>query len=127
MLCRSSVLPEVTLGPDDGLCTQITVQLEAMHRSPVVVVGSVDARPQVLTLDQVRSAIIKDKQMLMLRELIERGFPDSQHNVVTKLREFHKFRHSLLVVDGIICYKLRVVILQTLRQSVLDTLHSEAT
>ena len=66
----------------------------------------------------------KDKQLTKLKEEIQRGMSDSMYDIVTELREFHKFRHGLLVVDGVVCYKNRVVIPESLQQRVLGILHA---
>ena len=57
-------------------------------------------------------------------EQIQRGFPDSQHDIHSDIREFHRFRHGLHVVDGVICYKTRLVIPAVLRGKVMEAIHS---
>ena len=36
---------------------------------------------------------------------LQRGIPDSRNNVTADLREFHKCRHGLVVVNGVITFK----------------------
>ena len=53
--------------------------------------------------------------MVRLAEAIERGFPDSKHNIPQDLQEYHRYRHSLHTINGVICYKGRLVIPSRLR------------
>ena len=48
--------------------------------------------------------------MVNLADQIRRGFPDSGYDVNPAIREFHKYRHGLCVIDGVPCYKTRIVI-----------------
>ena len=57
-------------------------------------------------------------------EVIQRGMPDSSNELLKELREYHKYRHGLVVVDGVVTYKRRLVIPEKLRSMVLDTLHA---
>ena len=42
--------------------------------------------------------------MLIMADQIRRGFPDSGYDVNPAIREFHRYRHGLCVVDGVPCY-----------------------
>ena len=44
--------------------------------------------------------------------------------MIPEVWQYHQFRHGLVVVDGVICYKDRVVIPEVLRTAVLGTLDS---
>ena len=62
--------------------------------------------------------------MVTLADQIRRGFPDSGYDVNPVVREFHRYRHGLCVVDVVPCYKTRIVIPNKLRIQVLTALHS---
>ena len=57
-------------------------------------------------------------------EQLDKGFPDSSHQVHPDVQPYHKYRDHLSIVDGVLCFKTRVVIPTELRQHVLQTLHS---
>jgi hypothetical protein len=78
----------------------------------------------VITWDRLVKATQEDHVMVKLMEQILRGFPDSQHDMHSDTKEFHRFRHGLHVVEGVICYKNRLIIPVILRGEVLDAIHS---
>ena len=57
-------------------------------------------------------------------EKLEKGFPDSSHQVHQDVQPYHRYRDQLSIMDGVLCYKNRVVIPTELRQQVLQTLNS---
>ena len=57
-------------------------------------------------------------------EQLENGFPDSSHQVHQDVQPYHRYHDQLSIMDGVLCYKNRVVIPTELRQQVLQTLHS---
>ena len=83
-----------------------------------------DAQPQMVTWQELQEATDKDEVLVKLREEIERGMSDSRHEVPTELKEFHRYRHGLVVMDGVITYKRRLVVPRSLQQRVLETLHA---
>jgi hypothetical protein len=62
--------------------------------------------------------------LVRLIEEVERGIPESSYDMEHELRVYHKFRHSLYVVDGVLCYKERLVIPEVLREGVLAAIHA---
>ena len=66
----------------------------------------------------------KDPALVNLVEQVERGFTDSKHDVHPEIKEFHKLCHGLYVVDGVMCYKTRLVIPAKLKEEVLTILHA---
>ena len=62
--------------------------------------------------------------MVNLTDQIRRGFPDSGYDVNPAIREFHKYRHGLCVIDGVPCYKTRIVVPNKMRGQILSVLHS---
>ena len=61
---------------------------------------------QVMTWARLHKATQEDAMMMRLPEIIERGFPDSQHDVPLELKEYNRYRTSLHTVNGVICYKV---------------------
>ena len=59
-----------------------------------------------------------------LLNVIESGFPEEKAELSPTLTPFWQFRESLSTVDGIILYKDRILIPQSLRANVKSTLHA---
>ena len=59
-----------------------------------------------------------------LADQIRRGFPYSGYAVNPATRDFFRYSHGLCVVDGVPCYKTRIVIPDKLRGQILTMLHS---
>ena len=55
---------------------------------------------------------------------IQRGIPDSGLEMDKDMREFHRFRHDLHVVDGVLCYRDRIVVPAALQGQVLSGIHA---
>ena len=79
---------------------------------------------RMITWDAVKDATKQDTVLSKLIEAIQRGLPDSSADMLKELREYHQFRHGLVVVDGVFTYKRRLVIPEQLRKQVLDTIGS---
>ena len=77
-----------------------------------------------ITWDRVKLATTSDKDLTQLLSIIESGFPESRHKIPPALQEYYQFRKHLYTVDGGILYKDRIVIPPSLRQHILDVLHS---
>ena len=106
--------------------TQLEQSMHAMMIAGLMKlsVNSVENSVEMITWDRLQQATKEDKILARLMEDIERGIPDNSNDMVPEVREFHKFRHGLVIVDGVACYKERVIIPTALRQSVLITLHA---
>ena len=77
-----------------------------------------------VTWERVKLATTSDPDLLNLTTIIESGFPEFQHQLPPALQEYHRFRHHLHTLDGVILYKDRIVIPPSLREAILTTLHS---
>ena len=88
---------------------------EAFHISPDV---------KVITEDHIRCATQKDATMQVLQNLITTGFPSTRHQTPADVREFWSVHDNLWVTNGIIMYKDRIVVPQSLRKHVLASLHA---
>ena len=87
-------------------------------------INSMERSIGMVTLDRLQEATRGDKVLAQLAEDIHQGIPDSSIDMIPKVWQYHQFRHGLVVVDGVICYKDRVVIPEVLGTAVLGTLHS---
>ena len=85
---------------------------------------SVEAQPMMITWTMLQDATKEDKVLTKLIEVIQRGMPDSSNELLKELRDYHKYRHGLVVVDGVVTYKRRLVIPHMLRGRILETLHA---
>ena len=93
---------------------------------PMATIKSVNNAQEltVITLPMVQKATEEDGVLVKLVEQIGRGFPESQHDIDDSIREYHKFRHSLHVMDGVACYKGRLIIPAILRKEILGAIHA---
>ena len=62
--------------------------------------------------------------MSQLTEMLYRSFPDSSQEMPKNLKPYHQFRHDLHVVNGVPCYKDKVIIPEKLRAQVVDSVHA---
>jgi len=79
---------------------------------------------KTVTWDRVRLATASDPDMNTLLELIELGMIIERDSLPTNLLDYYRYRDDLSTVDGVVLYKDRVVIPPSLRQDVLESLHS---
>ena len=77
-----------------------------------------------VTWDDIRLTTASDPTMIALSKTIEDGFPEDKASLDPNLRPYHQFRESLTTFDGVILYNDRVVIPSSLRDRVLQCLHS---
>ena len=85
------------------------------------IVSSIDSI-EAITFDKVKEEVQKDQELMKLVDAISNlseldNFPDY-------LSKYSKLRDSLSVVDGVPMYGRRLIIPSTLRQRVLECLHS---
>ena len=103
------------------LTQQATANYHRIHESSTDArVADLKAAPAVITLDNTA----EDDVLTQVIEQVEKGFPDSSYQVHKDVRVYHRYHHNLSIMDGVLCYKNRVVIPAELRQQVLQTLHS---
>ena len=62
--------------------------------------------------------------MVRLSEAIQRGFPDSKHDVPQDLQEYHRYRYCLHTINDVNCYKGRLIIPSKLCTAALEVVHS---
>ena len=61
----------------------------------------------------------EDRVLVKLKEVVLRWFPQSRYDVCEELKQFHKIKYDLHVVEELVCYKDRIVIPVKLRAQVL--------
>lgn len=62
--------------------------------------------------------------MEALLSIIENGFSDHKRDLPQQIKQYFPFHEHLSVVDGVLLYKDRILIPASLRQEILDALHS---
>jgi hypothetical protein len=77
-----------------------------------------------VTWDDLRLSTASDPTLIKLIDTIEDGFPNRREDLSPDLQPYFQFREKLTTFDGIILYNDRVVIPQSLRDSILTALHS---
>ena len=80
----------------------------------------------VITWERLYEVANEDPVLVMLMEVVLRGFPQSSDDVDEELKQYHKFRYDLHVGEELVCYKDSIVILAKLRPKVLETIHAAA-
>merc|ERR1719431_1699126 len=103
---------------EEAMCATISAGLLELS------VNSMEGSIGMITWHRLQEATKEDKVLARLVEDIQRGIPDSSNDMLPDARQNHKYRHGLVIVDGVVCYKDRVVIPEELRTQVLGTLHS---
>ena len=88
------------------------------------VVFNVSMDLEVLTWEKVVDATQQDPDFVKLIEIVDRGFPATSYEMPKELREFFQFRNELHSVDGALCFKDRIVIPRSLRESILSSAHA---
>ena len=106
------------MGMEEAMCGMVSAGLSELS------VNSMEGSIGMITWQRLQEATKEDKILARLMEDIQRGLPDSSNDMIPEVRPYHKYRHGLVIVDGVVCYKDRVVIPETLRAQVLGTLHA---
>ena len=77
-----------------------------------------------LTWSSLKDACAKDTATKLLKEQISKGFPEDIEDVPFAIRQYHKYRDNLSIIEEVPVYKNRAIIPETSRRRVLSTLHS---
>ncbi|GFO13767.1 retrotransposable element tf2 155 kda protein type 1 [Plakobranchus ocellatus] len=77
-----------------------------------------------ITWNDIRAATNSDNSMVKLIDLIENGFPEAKDRLPAELRPYYQYRDKLTSFDGVALYNDRVIIPPSLRDKVLQALHS---
>merc|ERR1711888_576180 len=73
-------------------------------------IANVNAAPAVITWEMLKHDTAKDDVLTKAMKQVEKGFPDSRHQVHKDVQLYHNYRHQLSTTEGVLCYKNRVVI-----------------
>jgi len=79
---------------------------------------------RAITWNLVQAENDNDSQIQTLINAIASGFPLSKESLPRDIQDFWKCRNELCIVDSVVLYKNRIVIPRSLRQEVLQSLHS---
>jgi len=77
-----------------------------------------------ITWNDIRIATSNDVEFHQLMETIESGFPNDKVDLKPEHRQYYQYRDKLSTFDGVILYNDRIVIPPTLRDHILQSLHS---
>jgi hypothetical protein len=106
----------------DDLNQLLEVDLEVDHVA-INLVNS-DGEANMMSWDVVHRATQEDATLLKLMDHIQCRMPDSGLELDKTLREYHRVRHDLHVVDGVLCYRDRIVVPAALQGMVLEGIHA---
>ena len=104
------------------LSIEIDNYIKSCMESCIMTLASDNVR--AVTVDRVKTATIKDKQLMNLINYINNGFPPEKCKLPNELQCFWNVRHDLSVMDNVVLYNRRIVIPLELRSEVLEVLHS---
>ena len=114
-VCRLQIAVDNGEGGAECLGAHVSASLAGLISSDGVTVGE----PRVITWESLQLECGKDRVMVSLADQIRRGFPDSGYNVSSDIRDFHKYRHGLCMIDGVPCYKTRIIVPAKMRRQIL--------
>ena len=105
---------QVTLNEEEDL---------TVDESPEIAL-SVLGPPESMTLDTVQKVTLQDPEMKLLKSSIKSGFGRSQNSTDPAIRSFFNVREHLWLDNELVMFKNRIVIPRSLRQKVVQSLHS---
>ena len=74
-------------------------------------------------LARIRDETARDATMTTLMNLVQNGWPRHERAIPHCMRDYYRERGLLSVTDGVIVYKLQIVIPPNMRADILDRLH----
>ena len=109
-------------------CSKEDVFLTVNVRSPVEEeIEAVDALSFVSIspqgLDRVQRATEADSEMVLLKTVIQTGWPDTKEEVPVSIQGYFHFRDELSVQDGLVLKGERLVVSQSMREEIKQKLH----
>lgn len=76
-----------------------------------------------ITWEDLLKATTESSDMATLCHAVQQGFPD-EYRTIEPTAPYWRYRHNLYVMEGVLLYDDRVVVPPSLRQAVLQALHS---
>jgi hypothetical protein len=98
----------------DDVCDEMEAEVAAVAAQSL----------RAVTWELVRHEGTQDQQIQRLIACITSGIPETKDAFPPDLQQFWKYRSDLYVVDGVVLMKRRIIIPQSLRPEVLQSLHS---
>ena len=80
--------------------------------------------PECISMAEIQQASSQDDHLQQLKSFIIAGWPDTKDELHADLRPYWSYRDELVVIDGIILKGRHIVIPNSLRQQVLNQLHT---
>ena len=74
-------------------------------------------------LTEIRLETMRDPTMKVIASFIENGWPRHERSVPHSVRDYFRERSSLSISDGLIIYKLQIVVPPNMRADILQRLH----
>ena len=107
-----SVVQKGVADSDEEFREFLELDLEDVH----VAINLVNSGEEVnmMLWDVIHKATQEEWTMWKLMDHIRCGMPDSGLELDKSLREYHRFHHDLHVVDGVLCYRDRIVVPEAL-------------
>ena len=79
---------------------------------------------ECVSIEEIQQALTQDDHLQKLKNLIISGWPDKKDKLHADLRPYWSYRGELAVIDGIIIKGRHIVIPNSLKQQVLNQLHT---
>ena len=80
--------------------------------------------PECISMAEIQQAPSLDKHLQQLKGIIITGWPDSRDKLHVDLQPYWSYRDELAVIDGIILKGRCIIIPNSLREQVLNQLHT---
>ena len=108
----------------DTASVEGVVEAAIMATISSLTIGGTGGVCQAVTME----AVVKESNMdTVIRQLVvqvRKGIPDKREDWPPGISEFYKVRNELCEKDGVVTYKKRVIIPNSLRKETLDILHA---
>ena len=108
--------------PDDTFLSVIRVvddetdSLDPARRAVMAAVKQI----QAVSIERVEHETAKDLTLQILIHVIQNGFLVSKNSCPDEVKEYFRYREDLSVCDGLMLFKSRVFVPQSLRHDVLE-------
>lgn len=107
----------------DGISTDPDIETDVEQEVTCTLIAAITASA-ITTWSAVQEATTEDPDLQQLMELIEDGFPRLAKHMPANIHHYHQIRQHLMISDGVIAYKGRLVIPPPLRKACLTALHA---
>ena len=77
-----------------------------------------------MSIAQIQQASAQDDHLQCLKSFIITGWPSTKDKLHSDLKTYWSYRDELAVIDGIVLKASHIVIPNSVRQQVLDQLHT---